>query len=182
MTRVPNLSKTESLSQKKPAWLTAPVIGLALALLVALVALALVWRDLGQERDLREAQDARVASAEQAKLAATAATERMTSYDYRSLEEDFAWVTEDGTPKFADTFGKASEPVKKAIVALKAHADGEVTRSAVTLTDDAHATVLMFVDQTISDETSEEKIDQSRVEMVMVLDRGRWLVDEVNLF
>lgn len=153
----------------------AVVIVLAVALLVSLVALALVATDAKRERD-------RVDAASAAQQAARTAVVAMTSYDYATVESDFGWVDDAGTTRFRKQYAEVSAPIKKLVVQLKAHAVGKVVDSAVRLTDDDHATVLLFVDQTLTNPGEKQPgVDQPRVTMKMVRQDGRWLVDQVEL-
>ncbi len=159
--------------------MTLLVAGLSVALVAALVGLVLSWRALDAERD---ELDRREAAVEDARDAATDATIRMSSYDYRSLDEDFAWLDEVGTDKFRKDFGPAVESLKKTIAELRSHADAEVMRAAAELRGDSKAVVLLFVDQMLSDDTGDISRELSRVEMDMVLEDGEWLVDSLTTF
>ncbi len=82
--------------------------------------------------------------------------------------------------QFQAYFEGAGADSKRVIVALKATATGTVVDSAATAIDATHVKVLLFVDQEIAaSEQKGTKIDQPRVTMQMVLQDGRWLVDEV---
>jgi Mce-associated membrane protein len=152
------------------------VAGLALALVAALVALGLLWRAWDDRRDLDDAGRA-------AEKAARAAAVAMTSYDYRTVEDDFSWAITSGTAKFRAQYDEASAPVKELVVEVKAHAEGKVVDSAATVRDTRHVTVLLFVDQALTSESAQTKreLDQPRVVMEMVRQGSRWLVDEVEL-
>ena len=164
----------------------APVSGRARAGILVLVALlvavtvsaALLWR---QNSDLRERQD--VAAAE---TAATREASRiavaMTSYDHRSVEEDFSWIEEDGTADFQEKFGESTKPIRQLILRTEATATGKVSDAAGNAEDAEHVEVLLFVDQQLQRSGDEEPtIDSNRVVMQMVLRDGRWLVDDVEL-
>lgn len=151
------------------------VVVLALALVAALVALGLVWRGWQHQRDLADAGD-------EAEAAARSAIVAMTSYDYTSLDADFAWVDTAGTAAFRTRYADASAPIKKLILGIKAHAEGAVIASAATVKDTDHATVLLFVDQEISHPgQAKQPPEQPRVTMSMVRQGGRWLVDDVEI-
>lgn len=49
-----------------------------------------------------------------ATAAAEAAIVAMTTYDYRSVDEDFSWVDTSGTPGFRQDFAEASDPGEEA--------------------------------------------------------------------
>ncbi|MBO9520552.1 MAG: hypothetical protein J7518_03360 [Nocardioidaceae bacterium] len=148
---------------------------LVVALLAALVMLGLVVKDLRHERDLRTA-------GEQADKAARAAVVSMTTYDYQSVEDDFAWVDSAGTAAFRKQYAEISAPIKKLVVELKAKASGTVIASAPRVEDASHVEVLLFVDQQITNPgEAKPGLDQPRVTMSMVKSDGRWLVDDVQL-
>lgn len=154
--------------------------------LVALLVVVLLWQS---ERDDTHAGDRAVAltaAGKAADAAARKAVVAMTSYDYRTVAKDFAWVDDAGTKKFQDQFAEISKPIKELVVALRATAKGSVVASAPVVKDRDHVTVLLFVDQEISNPGSgttgpQRGLDQPRVTMQMVREHGRWLVDEVAL-
>lgn len=149
---------------------------LAVALVAALVVLVLTMRSLSHERDLSDA-------GKQAEAAALKAVVSMTTYDYRTIPRDFAWVNDAGTAKFRKQYAEVSAPIKKLVVAQKAHAVGSVVASAADVTDADHVTVLVFVDQTLTTPgVAQPGLDQPRVTMSMVRQGGRWLVDDVKLY
>ncbi|MCW2857404.1 MAG: hypothetical protein JWR52_3019 [Marmoricola sp.] len=148
---------------------------LAVALVAALVVLVLTLRSLSHEHDLTDAGT-------QAQAAARKAVVSMTTYDYRTLPHDFAWVDDAGTAKFRKQYAEVSAPIKKLVLQLKAHAVGSVVASAAEVKDVDHVLVLVFVDQTLSNPgQAQPGLDQPRVTMSMVRQGGRWLVDEVKL-
>lgn len=152
------------------------------ALVVLLVAAAVTAGLLAkQNADLRERQD--VASAE---TAATKEASRiavsMTSYDYRSVEEDFAWIEKDGTDSFQDKFGESTKPIRQLIARTRATATGKVSDAAGNAEDVDHVEVLLFVDQQLERASDKQPtVDSNRVVMQMVREGGRWLVDDVEL-
>lgn len=165
------------------------VTGLASLLVMSLVALLVVVLLWQTDSDQGKAGDRAVAFAAAGKAAdkaARAAVVQMTSYDYRTLEKDFAWVDDAGTAKFRTQYAEVSQPIKKLVLQLKATAEGTVVASAPIVEDTRHVTVLLFVDQEISNPGGggtgpQRGLDQPRVRMKMVRQDGRWLVDEVNI-
>ena len=146
-------------------------------LVAALVGLALLWshdRDLQHQADLRAAEDA-------AAGAASDIAEQMTSYDYRTVGQDFAWVRDDGTASFRKTYEESTKPIQRLVVRTRAHAEGKVSDAAATAQDADHVTVLLFVDQALQHPGGRTRTDSSRVVMDMVFQGGRWLVDDVQL-
>jgi len=162
-----------------PLWL--PTL-LALALAAALVAAGLLWRADDQHRRDAAGNAALIEAGAEANAAAEQAAVAMTTYDYRTVEEDFAWVDTAGTEEFKQYFSKISLPSINLVKTLQASAQGEVIDSGVEIEDATHVKVVLFVDQRITgqDEGTSEP-DQSRVTMHMVEQGGVWLVDKVEL-
>lgn len=122
--------------------------------------------------------DAQRAADKAARIAAV----ELTTYDWRSLEKDFSWVADGGTPAFQKRYAEVSAPIRALVLKIKAHATGSVVDSAARATDADHATVLLFVDQTITNDTnSDRRLDQPRMTLTMVRSGGRWLVDDVRI-
>ena len=165
------------------------VVGLATLLVMSLVALlvvVLLWQTDQDDASRGESAVALAEAGKAADKAARRAVVRMTSYDYRTLEEDFAWVDEAGTEHFQEQYAEVSEPIKKLVAQLRAKAAGTVVASAPRAKDEDHVTVLLFVDQEITNPGNgstgpQRGLDQPRVIMRMVREDGRWLVDDVDL-
>lgn len=158
---------------------------LLLLSLVALLVVTLLWRT-DQDDSGSSGSGALIAAGREAEAAARDAVVAMTTYDYRTIEDDFAWVEDAGTAKFRDQYAEVSAPIKELVVQLKAKAVGTVVASAPDVEDPDHVTVLLFVDQEIANPGTETTgpqrgLDQPRVTMEMVREDGEWLVDEVQL-
>jgi Mce-associated membrane protein len=158
--------------------LRAGVLVLVVLLVAAVVATVLLWR---QNADLKRDQE--IAAAEHsATEAASRIAVSMTSYDYRSVDEDFAWIDQDGTSKFQDTFSESTKPIRQLITRTRATATGKVSDAAGTADDVDHVEVLLFVDQELKRVgDAKPSLDSNRVVMQMVREGGRWLVDDVEL-
>jgi Mce-associated membrane protein len=155
---------------------------LVLALIASMVVLVLLWRDRDEADDRADSAEALVEASVAAEKVARDAVTRMTTYSYRTVEEDFSWVDEVGTEKFQENFAGASGDAVTYIKSLKAKAVGTVIDSSATAADADHVKVLLFVDQKIrSDQETRPGLDQPRVTMQMVREDGEWLVDEVQL-
>lgn len=163
---------------------------LLLMSLVALLVVVALWQtdgdEAGSENGDGSGAAALIAAGEEAEEAAREAVVAMTTYDHRTVEEDFAWVEDAGTEKFRDQYAEVSEPIKELVVKLEAKAVGTVVASAPDVEDEDHVTVLLFVDQEIfnpgTGSTGPQRgLDQPRVTMEMVREDGEWLVDEVQL-
>jgi len=171
--------ETSSRSRVVPSWVAA---ALAVALMVSLVACGLLWKASNDHQ--RDATDR--AALIQAGIDAQAAAERaataMTTYDYRTVEEDFAWVDTAATPAFQEKFSKIAQPSIDLITSLQSSATGQVVDSGVEVIDATHVKVVLFVDQRITgQEEGTSAPDQPRITMQMVRQGGLWLVNEVEL-
>jgi Mce-associated membrane protein len=162
-----------------PPWVP---LALALALVGALVAAGLFWHaSSDHEKDASAAQTL-ISAGTDARAAAEAAAVSMTTYDYRTVDQDFAWIDTAGTEDFKKYFSGISAPAIKLVKQLKAAAQGTVVDSGVDVEDPTHVKVVLFVDQTITGKAEGTSApDQSRIVMYMVLQDGRWLVDRMEL-
>jgi Mce-associated membrane protein len=156
--------------------------GLTLALVAALIAVVLLWRDRDAAEDRAQASSELVDAGLDAEKAARDTVVRMTSYSFRTVDDDFDWVDEAGTEKFQDNCADAAKAAIAYVKQLKATAVGTVMDSAAPAADADHVKVLLFVDQEIrSQGKSGSRLDQPRVTMQMVRQDGTWLVDEVQV-
>ncbi len=157
-----------------------PILALAIAIVVIGV---LAWQWQRTRSELDEARTSNPAIAREATKAAEAAIVAMTTYDYRTVDEDFAWVDTAGTARFRDDFAEASGPVKKLVTELEATSKGTVVASGTDIRSPSRVDVLVFVDQSISNAKSDGQavLEQPRVVATMVRRDGEWLVDKVQL-
>jgi len=162
-----------------PLWV--PLV-LAVALVGALVAAGFFWHASSDHENDASAAQALIAAGADAKSAAEAAAVQMTTYDYRTVDQDFSWIDTAGTEAFQKYFSGISAPAIKIVKQYQASAQGTVIDSGVDVEDATHVKVVLFVDQTITGRTEGTSApDQSRIVMHMVLQDGRWLVDRMEL-
>lgn len=157
---------------------------LVAALAAALIAVVMLWRDhdelVGRAAQAEHGPSAAVAAA--AEAAARDAVTRMTTYDFKTVEEDFSWVDDAGTEEFQQTFTAASADAIDLIKGFHSSARGTVIDSAATVVDETHVKVLLFVDQELKvPGKAKPRLEESRVVMQMVRQDARWLVDDVQL-
>ncbi len=156
----------------------AGVLALVVLLVAAAVTAGLLWR---QNSDLQDRQDVAAAETSATREASRIAVS-MTTYDYRTVEDDFAWIEKDGTSSFQDKFGESTKPIRQLITRTRATATGKVSDAAGNAEDADHVEVLLFVDQQLQRAGDEQPtVDSNRVVMQMVRQGGRWLVDDVEL-
>jgi hypothetical protein len=153
--------------------------GLAGMLIAAIVGCVLLWRD---GADLEGRADADRAAARKAERIVVT----WLTYDYRTYSDDLSWVTESGTDKFRKEYSSAAlEGMRERIVGPRQLISrGRVVNSAATASDADHVKVLIFTDQTITDKDIRKRGGtplhaRSGVELSMVRDGDRWLVDEM---
>jgi Mce-associated membrane protein len=161
-------------AQRRPAAVVAVVaLAVAVAVVLAVAVTTLSNRTGGQ------ASPAASAAAEKA---ATTGAQAALSYDYRHLSTDFAAAKKLMTPSFAkDYTAKTTQDVQA--LALKYHAVSVATVEAagVGSMSSSHATVLVFVDQTVrNSQLSAPRLDRSRVQVSLVNSGGRWLINNLS--
>jgi Mce-associated membrane protein len=150
-----------------------------IGLLVVVLALVLLAGFLGWR--LLE-KNGLVAAGADAEAAGRAAATNMLTYDYTSLDQDFAWVVEDGTTTFTKTFSDTADNVKELAEATSAHSEVEIRDAGVHVTDEDQATVLVAADQTITEaDKAAEEVQRWRIKLTLVKHDGRWLVDRLDL-
>lgn len=156
----------------------------ALAVLVTLSVLAsLGLLGVAGFGDLSKADEVDRATSS-APAAAERAAQAILVYDHERLEADresaVGFMTDDFAEKYTDTFEKVVAPAAEQ---TSAKVTAEVQASGVVRASADRARVLLFVDQTTvssANETPQQALN--RVEMIMVREGDRWLVDDVTSY
>jgi Mce-associated membrane protein len=107
----------------------------------------------------------------------------MASYDYRHLDQDFGKVEQHSTASFQHDFAQSSASLKQVLVQYQATATAKVTGAGVSTASSSKATVVVFVDQTVTNSKAAGKstTERSRMQLSLVHANGRWLLDKVQL-
>ena len=127
-------------------------------------------------------RDALSTARDRAATAARTEAAAMTSYDYRTIGADFAAVTAGATGTFKTDFAKTSALLAPMVTKSRAVAKGTVRDVAVEQVSRSAATVLVFVDQSVtSTNASADQTLTSRLRMTLVRVHGQWLVSAVDL-
>jgi Mce-associated membrane protein len=106
----------------------------------------------------------------------------ITSYDHRSLEEDFDRARSRTTGEFTNEFTQTTETIGPAIQQFQGTAEGEVLGSAVESLEGDTAQVLLFVNQTVQNANAPEgRVERTRIRMTMTEVDGEWLISDVRL-
>ncbi len=114
--------------------------------------------------------------------AAETAAVAVLSYDHRSLEQDrdaaLAFMTPAYGRDYRSTFDTA---VIAAATEAEATVETEVQEAGITAIDTDSAEVLMFADQSTTNNSSPEpKLALNRVNFTLVRDGSEWLVDDIQ--
>jgi len=152
------------------------VVGLALiGLVVALVVVLVRYNDVKDDaqRERAAVRDAREAAYDIAV--------DMSTYSYRSIEQDFAWFDERTTDDFQETFGPSVEDSRSAAEEFEIQAKAKVGRIAAERNEDGTVTVLAFVDQSIKAGDRKPNLALARLEITMVERESEWLADDATL-
>ncbi|QQG85820.1 Mce protein [Mycobacteroides chelonae] len=164
-------------------WATVTII---VAGVIALLALGgcgfLGWKLAGDRREMpSESAEVHTAGG-QALEAARAFATLLTNVDYRELDRSTAQVLENSTGDFKNAYAKSSADLRRTMVQNKAKATGLVVESAIQSGSATQVTVLLFIDQSVTNVAlSEPRLDRSRVRMTMEKVDGRWLTSKVDL-
>lgn len=150
----------------------------------AVVALVVVGLAAGLIISRRQLSDRD--AADQARSSALAAAQTyavdLASYDYQHLDKDFGLVATHSTGSFKDQFQKASATLKPLIIQYKGSAKAVVHGAGVVVATTDKATIVMFVDQTVTNTNSPTpRVDRNRVTMTLVQQGGQWLISQVDL-
>ena len=155
--------------------LSLPVVALLLVTALMAAAAAYLWL---QVRDHDRTEAARRSGLEASRDAARL----LFSYDYRSLDKDFATGRALTTGEFRNQYDKTTTKVvadvaKQYKAVVKANVVGA---GVVRATPDTVVTVVYVNQVTTSTRVTGEKVDLSRVRMTLHRSGGKWLVTSVN--
>jgi Mce-associated membrane protein len=124
-----------------------------------------------------------------ARTAALDAAKRDTAvaltYHYQSLDQDFARAAAGMSRRFRASYTHTTATEVRAL-ALKNHTSVDATVAAagvVTATSD-QVKVLVFADQVVQNKllNATSRLDQSTIEVTMVKENGRWVIDNLQPF
>jgi Mce-associated membrane protein len=158
------------LSVSRPVALIA--LAVAVVLLVGVVTLGVV---LGRRLAVDRASTEALATARSYAVV-------VTSYDYRTLDQDFTNVLNGATGEFKDQYGAASKTLRNLVTTAQASAKGTVLNAGVESATTDRVVVLLFMNQAITNaSTSDSRMDRSRLLMTLTKNDGQWLASKVEL-
>jgi Mce-associated membrane protein len=150
-----------------PVWLGAA------AVVVAVLAGA-AWYDTGRA-------DSSERAGRDALAAATAATQAIFSYDYRTFDASVANGRQFVTGDFAREYGQTTATLKPAVEQQHAVVRAEVSAASVVSATTDRVEVLLYVNQYRRNiAISGEKVDQDRVVLTLSRVDGEWRVVQAS--
>lgn len=171
----PSPGRRRGRSRPGGRWRPDAVRVLAFALVLALLLAGWLGLKLRHEHQLDAARDSAVATAQGYAV-------DLTTYDHDHLDADFNKVLSNSTGTFRAQYTEASQQLRTLIAQFQATATGKVLETAVLSADTKHATLLLFVDQTVLNTNSKDpKIDRSRMKMSLEKHGGKWLISSLDL-
>lgn len=155
--------------------LTALVV--VVAVTMAASTAGMVWQYLNSataERLDEARQDALSAGQKSAKA--------LLSYDYRTLNKDFAAGRQAATGKFREQYTKTTtKTVTPNAKKLHVTVTAEVVSAGVITASTDRVELLLYVNQnTVSDLVKNGRLDQNRVQMTMIPVDGEWRVSQLK--
>jgi Mce-associated membrane protein len=149
----------------------------AAGILVVFLAAVAIWTGL-RISHLDAVNTART----QALAAAKTYGVEVASYNYKELNHDFGVVEQNSTTSFRATFAQSSASLGQVLAKYKATSVAQILAAGVASASTSKVVAVIFVNQTVSNsKTSSTTTDQSRLEMTLLHQNGRWLIDNVTL-
>lgn len=106
----------------------------------------------------------------------------LTSYDYRTIDDDVQRLLDHATGEFAEEYRAASASLRSLVTTNKVTSTGKVIAAGVVRADPHRAKLVLFVDQKVSSkQTSKPRIDRIRIQLATVARGDRWLIADVVL-
>lgn len=154
------------------------ILALAACALLAVVAVRTSQHN-GKAADFVAVDHARGRALQAAKTE-TAAT---LTYDYRTLDQDFATAEKGLTPVFARNYAQTAT-TSVAPLARRTHAISTATVAAAGVISATRTTaeILVYADQTVRNSLlkSTSRLDRSVIEVSMVEQNGKWLINNLS--
>lgn len=158
-----------------PRW----VLPVAAVMVVATLVLGfLAWRAWDRANELEEAE----ASARAVRATVAERVEQLLSYDHASFDEDLAAAEEAMTEEFRDEYAPTVEEIRETAVRQERTQEARVVAVSVIDAEPDEVHTLLFVDTYSSRKGDDgQDIMQNRVDVTMVREDGKWLIDDVSV-
>jgi Mce-associated membrane protein len=133
-----------------------------------------------------QSHDASDKSRHDAARAAQAAATKVLAYDYRQIDSDVATAKTFLTTPLSADYANSSAELRTAAVALKSIQQAEVKTAAVEDASKNRVVVLVFVDQTLTQQPPGQSkpqaiLKEERIRMTMLHRHGHWLVSQLKI-
>jgi hypothetical protein len=164
------------------AMATAVCVVLTLA---AATVLGIAARRNSHDRQIAEARSATGTAVTSALVAAKKETAAALSYDYRTLDADFQRAEAGMSRKFRANYAQtAANSVTPLAQRTHAVTTGTVAAAGVVSATPTTARILVFADQTVQNKllNATSRLDRSVIEVSMVKENGRWVIDNLQPF
>jgi Mce-associated membrane protein len=103
-------------------------------------------------------------------------------YNYQNLNQSFGAVESDSTPSFRSSYSQASGALKTTLLKYHAIATATVVAAGLQSATANNADALVFLDQTVKNSLEKgPTTDRSQVEINLVYNDGKWLINNVTL-
>lgn len=114
--------------------------------------------------------------------AARAATVSLTTYDHRTLDQDFARVSALAVGDFAKEYAETSAALRPTLQQTQAVASSKVPAAGVEelQAEPARAVVVLAVDQVIETAGAPPRTELNRLRMTLVRPEQTWLIEKVQ--
>lgn len=153
----------------------------ALLLLAVVTIGILAFRPHGWYHQAHAAKDD-TAAGEAALAAARADLADITTYEYKTVDDDFGWLSDFSDPKIAKPFADNQKALARVVKATRTIATGSVVDAMDRVVSDSQVEVLAFVDQVLRSNVHKGvSLQQQRVSMTMVLTGGSWKISRLDL-
>ena len=156
---------------------------MAVPALAALVVVAIVAAVIATLLSLRVSHNHEKNQAATAALsAATSGVASVLSYNYKSLDHDFATAEALLTPSFRKSYeATTAKTVQPLAAKYKAVSTAQVSAAGIIASTTSAAKVLVFVSQQVTNtQLSAPRLDRSRIVVDLVHTHGQWLIDKLT--
>ena len=110
-------------------------------------------------------------------------TERVLSYDWKTLDDDVRDSHLASTPSFSQQYDATLAPVRARARRDEVTVEAKAVASAVVSASRSRVVALVFVDQTtVARGAGNQRVDQNRVLVTVTRDAGEWLVSTMRTF
>ncbi|HLY34539.1 MAG TPA: hypothetical protein VKQ07_08405 [Jatrophihabitantaceae bacterium] len=105
-----------------------------------------------------------------------------STYDYRTIDADFARISAELTPSFRTQYQTTSASLKSIVVQYRGVATATVQGIGLTSITGSQAVVVVFLDQQVTNSsTKTPRIDRNRLQITLLRNGGGWLMSDLQL-